>query len=373
MGGVQINVPDSRLINLEISPTGEKKNYVMLGDRYIKIERLTTSLATVRLDIIQQGGDSISDRIFSATPPFKGNHFASISLVVEGDNSTTIKLQLTDSSGNAIPRTMYKIFVKFDRSGFIESYNLPQNYTDIIRVTSPDKPSESCIIFNDYKNQTNQTIPLGVIQAITTYVKYDNPLVIYKVQISPSPIVYPDGRIQFGIKVNFLLEQQNTYSLNSVNLNPVVEDVFAITPSVNKLKMISSCPRIVIRAETDFYTGEDLGQVIMQVEDDKTCYSNYPLEFWEYVKAEGCGLVLKAINISDNLSTVDYYTVLNSLLNYGLLRYFLWRLIKGKFNLNILLSAADKIFYEALVESKYSCYLDIFQLPAFVRAAEYFY
>lgn len=93
-------------------------------------------------------------------------------------------------------------------------------------------------------------------------------------------------------------------------------------------------------------------------------WTRYPLKFGLYVVGTQCTFFDKAqaFRIA-NYPTLDDFEMLGRISLYGLLRYFLWFLITGHWNLNILRRRYTNAFYAILLASDYAIFYEAFSDP----------
>lgn len=153
--------------------------------------------------------------------------------------------------------------------------------------------------------------------------------------------------------INFKLTQGVT---TSTLVYPV--PVFNYSP-----KQVSSLiPLIKVKATTDAFFGSDLAQVVYTILDTKrhsqiskksgglflSCVSLYIPSFDNVLITDECSLTDKIQKTASSS-----YSVLETVVGYGTLRYFLAWLIFGVWNVDWLLNRYDPVFYKALLESRY--------------------
>ncbi len=166
-----------------------------------------------------------------------------------------------------------------------------------------------------------------------------------------------------------------------------------------------ACPMIFIEGITDWFYGENLAQVLFRVFEEhssdqsdcnkrifgckidgnklllrrKDChfsggnlvmeeFLNYP-DLTVVVRGKACTLVEKAREFS---TTQTLPEIFGGIILYGMLRYFLWKLMKGLWDIDILLQRNTKKFFSALDKSKYACFNEAFNQPEIEGFDKYF-
>ena len=126
-------------------------------------------------------------------------------------------------------------------------------------------------------------------------------------------------------------------------------------PNIQQLgSLVNTCPKITILMSTDPIWGQNLSSVFFKSEDKK--YVHRP-KLTSVLDGIGCTLMEKLA--SPELRNVDS----NSIITYGLLRYFLWFLIACKWDITILLQSNTKRFFNKLRKSNYACWVNAFNNP----------
>jgi len=110
----------------------------------------------------------------------------------------------------------------------------------------------------------------------------------------------------------------------------------------------------------------DIGQTLFTVkeQESKTYEKNCPT-IGNVLKGEGLNLQEKASSLYDQNFDFDFdvATFIDRLIKYSMVKYFLSKLMYGKFNINYLLSKYNKKFLNDLSHSKYKNFLDFFENP----------
>lgn len=128
---------------------------------------------------------------------------------------------------------------------------------------------------------------------------------------------------------------------------------------------------IQIASTTDFFSGNSLSQSTFILLDDLVVlqsYSRYPIAFGKYVLdlskiPQPCTLLVGKTNVisKKDFPLEVYEDTLGRIVLYGLLRYFLWYLIKGKFTLQILQNKYTTLFFAELAISEYAGFIKAFE------------
>lgn len=169
-----------------------------------------------------------------------------------------------------------------------------------------------------------------------------------------------------GIQFTFLLskfEQKRsnprvTYIADLVNIQSVVTINYSYTtkydlppPSLLSYSNGESCPRIAIFYSTDAIYGQNMGFAFFKSGERK--YVRRPA-FTSVLVGEECTMMQKLTTLAEQ--DVEW----ESVITYGLLRYFLWFLITNKWNINILLQCNTEKFFQYLSKSEYACWIQVF-------------
>lgn len=86
--------------------------------------------------------------------------------------------------------------------------------------------------------------------------------------------------------------------------------------------------------------------------------------FTAYVRPKKCGTLLSKL--------VSNGALLDNMLEYACLRYFLWFLVTGKWCKDILLQRNTDMFFQVLFESAYACWVVYFDNPNIKGYDKYF-
>jgi len=104
----------------------------------------------------------------------------------------------------------------------------------------------------------------------------------------------------------------------------------------------------------------------------QTSYSRYP-DLTPVVIGDECTLASKIITIrATSFPELNGYEVLAKLVLYAMLRYFLGFLLYGKFDINILLRRYTQKFFDDLAESRYSGFIEAFTTDLLAGMDVYF-
>ena len=171
-------------------------------------------------------------------------------------------------------------------------------------------------------------------------------------------------------KMEAIIEQQYASIVNIVE-----------TPSLQLSKFE---PTITINAETDVFLGRNLGQAYFLIKDtigyDRnngviieddfvlTQFTRSP-NLTEVVYGDGCTLIEKVFDLTGG---EDMNTLLSGIIAYGMLRYFLSRLIYGNFNVLYLLGEYEDQFFTDLSGSRYRSFMEAFDDPKIKGYGKYF-
>lgn len=146
--------------------------------------------------------------------------------------------------------------------------------------------------------------------------------------------------------------------LNLGNLNDT-------RPQNSLLAKVLDCPSILIKPSMDVYEGNSLSQVIVNKK------SFYLSRIEGYVIGTACSLTGKILEIS-NITKESPSILLEEVVNYGILRYYLWFKITGQSSYEILRQRYDSIFFEVLARSDYSCYISVFESIPYQNASKWY-
>ncbi len=153
----------------------------------------------------------------------------------------------------------------------------------------------------------------------------------------------------------------------------------ALTSSILSLRRLHNTavePFLNIRAQTDLWGQGQLAQVVFTstgVEPSSQYLSTYE-KYVITVVTENCpSFSSKALAITNKFYTpLDILVVQEKLLFYGLLRYYLWRLIIGPWTLEILRRRYTEFFYAVLRASPYAIFYDVLTSPELAEYEGYF-
>lgn len=129
----------------------------------------------------------------------------------------------------------------------------------------------------------------------------------------------------------------------------------------------SDCPRLFGLSVTEVIYGGNLMQVLLRVENGGRVreYLRRPL-LTRVVKGVGCTLNDKTayLNSKSGLTNTD---VTEGIIEYGMIRYFLWFLITKRWNIYILRRSRTKEFLATLGSSQYACWLPVVVNSEYVK------
>lgn len=207
-------------------------------------------------------------------------------------------------------------------------------------------------------------------------------------------VYFPITSTYYSINFQGLLDDPNNPSSVTV-ASVVVQQYYSIEISlINTLGLLSVyntfewgyTPQIEITSTTDTFYGANLSQVIYQVlntqvkckplglqstKETLCTSSNFPQ--LNTVLAGTGTLIERVWQLTP--TTTPQISQLNFMLNlicYAMLRYYLWKLIKGEFDITILYANNTAEFFKALVCSEYAQYIVIFNQPQIKGYAVYF-
>ena len=157
-------------------------------------------------------------------------------------------------------------------------------------------------------------------------------------------------------------------------------------------------PTIQVRASTSKYVGDDLGQIVYDIQDTKphpvgkspyrsftisnldgsvlTQISLYIPNFSSVIKGNGCELSDKMIEIINSLpltsSLIEQQTISGRIIVYGVVRYILTWLMTDVFSTQLLLDRYTNSFLLLLSQSDYSNFLAFFALADYLGMNAYY-
>lgn len=125
------------------------------------------------------------------------------------------------------------------------------------------------------------------------------------------------------------------------------------------------CPRLKIFAATEAIYGSNLTMVVFRSQEFPEKEWQHRPPFTEVVAPRGeCTLALKCMANG---------SIMIRLILYGMLRYFLWFLMEGKWDIDVLLQHNTDLFFHTLQSSrKYSCFREAFEDPDIKGYDQYF-
>ncbi len=208
-------------------------------------------------------------------------------------------------------------------------------------------------------------------------------------------------KLECDVVYEFFLKNTNgtTTRIHAYNVSVVVNGSYIICLDLNpgiqpQNPVVFSCPRIFIAAQTDYFGGGNLSQVVFRVLNNDGViseYTRYP-PLTPVVKGNECTLIDKAENLSnkDNISAIHKRTlfadqmgvthlirrtlfadqmgvthlIFSGIILYGMLRLFLWFLVEDKWDIKILLRRNTTKFFSSVGKSPYRCVLEAFTDPS---------
>lgn len=262
------------------------------------------------------------------------------------------------------------------------------------------------------------------MQFAISYTVADGEVVILSATFSPSPtnsilaqtqdvnlFWNPVGDIdQQPVNQGFTLEVTYTipnvqYSINLENITLDVDPVVTVTVTQNAITFINAeellnlrvvysgddwedVPLVNILSTTEFYYGRNLGQVgydllksmdcclskngDVKYNNDITQQSNYP-KLTKVVAGKGHTLIEKVFYLGSKYQpTMLKIAFLSLLVTYAMLRYYLWKLITGCFDITILYRDRSEEFVNGLKATVYRQYKQVFLETAIKGFGNYF-
>lgn len=177
----------------------------------------------------------------------------------------------------------------------------------------------------------------------------------YNVRITVTDSV----QLNFGLGLN--------RGLNNILLRSDVKGTYTqkttASPNTNPRGMLGDCPKITILARTEVLFGENVTMVFFQQGDRE--YAHRPF-LTSVVKGNECTLMQKIVAFGTTEPLFD------GIVEYGMLRYFLWFLIKCKWDIRILLRRNTDLFFETLAKSEYACWVPYFNSSSIKGYDRYF-
>jgi hypothetical protein len=184
---------------------------------------------------------------------------------------------------------------------------------------------------------------------------------------------------RFGVDFNFSLGTGNASFVAYLEVDIALLTSFfqpRSFPALPATIAADTCPLLRVFYSTDLLTGNDIAQVVLY-QPGGPYYTQYLPEFQEY-------LITVGVQVCPNYSTKiryiafrdyqpDQINVVGDLIMvYGLVRYFLWFLITGQFDLSILLQRRNGEFALALLNSSYACWITFFTNSIYAAMGQYY-
>jgi hypothetical protein len=225
----------------------------------------------------------------------------------------------------------------------------------IIRVyTKGSSPQEDGVMYLEIY------FPIPNTTYTFSFVLIKNPLDLSEVSV----FIQVDQPYQLEININQILSLSQFYSNNS------------------EMEM----PEIKIITSTESYFGANLSQSFFEVAKVKMIchHGNYKKKSYTssdtkypnltaVVRGKGCTLIEKVYFISKktklDISEFDFY---KRLISYSMLRYYLWYLIRGVFDVSILHRDNTRLFFSSLAQSEYALFINIFDDPI-IKGYDYYF
>lgn len=216
-------------------------------------------------------------------------------------------------------------------------------------------------------------------------------------EVSTGLTLSEDGK-SLNMVMNLFFPLPNTkYIINAYKLAPgsaliSVEVVQTYSLTVDSTSVINtsryqsqlsenSFPLVSFEATTDTFLGRNLGEVLFKEEKNcskcvncngdrittrtLTTVAHTPLKFTNVVSGCGSSLIEKVYYLANRYKPRTLkFDFLRSLIVYGMLRYYLWKLITCKLDITILLKSRTDEFFEELKKSAYAPYAAVFDDPA---------
>lgn len=321
---------------------------------------------------------------------------------------TTIPLSLVPPTPTlvAIVSEPSSLVTQMKRECFGNTYSLNAFY---------EKSTLNCIINKrvsfSFDNATVDT-PADAMDFEISYTVEDDRVVILSATFGPS--IGSNGVLSSTSEVNTFWNStpenqdpvnqgftlQTTYDTPNVQYSIVLENitldvdpVVTVTVTQNAITYIEAekllnlrtvyggddwqgVPLINILSTTEFYYGRNLGQVGFDLLRSKECclskngdvkynnnitqQSDYP-KLTKVVAGDGNTLIEKVFYLASKYQpTMLKITFLSLLVTYGILRYYLWKLINGCFDITILYRDRTEEFVQGLKATVYGQYKQVF-------------
>jgi len=346
--------------------------------------------------------------------------------------------------------------MSFSRSIVLKQTNLikPNSLTNQFTFTIPPIPAIEARVrqvgnydldYSSFSSITNNIMKIeGISNVSPASLRLDPPGVTFEFNIITAQLngnpESPGGLVS-GIKSNSFVvssyqaseDLTTTYTFNILNNGDYnltisfdqilkIQSSYGDSPSFNKsfrrvYLFTGGDQQILLRADTDYYGGENLSQSVMIIEDTiphfsseilascslphrkilctdniikinstkyQSSYTRYPnltsvvidmrscKNSLQEEFCNACTLVEKCIDISSTEVYKGPLDILYGLVLYGLLRYFLGFLMYGCFNINILLRKYTVKFFDDLAVSRYSEFINAFNDPLINGFDKYF-
>lgn len=218
------------------------------------------------------------------------------------------------------------------------TYNIIQNHISLISFTAGEGEGSSTYLM--IKREDNGTLVI--------------------VDPGPSRTTLRMNIVEVNIRVqeeyNFICLVSFVQGKDQIKISGLAAGVLrssASTGSTDSTMLLSAGePRIKIFAETEVFYGANLMLSVFKTED--SVYLRRPA-LTKVVAGKGCTLAAK---IAVNAGKQD--KLLQGVISYGMLRYFLWYLITGKWCVAILKRRYTRKFFSVLATSDYKNFVPVF-------------
>lgn len=174
-------------------------------------------------------------------------------------------------------------------------------------------------------------------------------------------IIQPGEGIEFMLLVNI-----RDVSIPSVSMS-LIKVVYGIGAGLELQSPQVQCPVIRVFANLETLYGGNLSRVVFRsasYEGGKVREHMHRPKFTRAVAGKGRTLQEKVLTLGTGL--------MNGIVSYGLLRYYLWYLITMCWDTTILYQSNTSKFFDGLKWSEYKCWIEAFQDPQIKGYDEYF-
>lgn len=171
---------------------------------------------------------------------------------------------------------------------------------------------------------------------------------------SPSDLLVAHVNYSYGIEFTLPIRVSNP-SIPIV-LNPSLTVAYGMGGTLELRTPTGDCPKIKVLYNLDPIYGGNLALAVFRTEslDGKVQEHIHRPKLTSVVGGNGCTLQDKTQDLDVNI---------NSVVSYGLLRYYLWYLITGRWDIHILYQDNTRKFFRKLSVSGYKCWVEAFDDP----------